>query len=327
MATAPLDPASLLPVAVSTIRVGEAFDFDLYLRDAASRPVLYRGQNFQIQQTDLAALERRGIQTLFILHSSLDLYERYLREQVLTDPKLNPAARFCAVKEANRSVFLAALKSSQVEPLMAVAFELAMELTNAICNEECTLNSLLSLLSHDYYTYTHVTNVGVYCLSLAKMLGISERPELISIAKGALLHDVGKRHIPAEILNKNGKLTEEEFRVVKLHPLTGFRELCRQPELTWAQLMMVYQHHEKLDGKGYPVGIGGDEIHFLGRLCAVADVYDALSSYRPYRRPMPGSQIRQFFHANVDKHFDRSLVDCWDAVLKQKGSTDELGNH
>jgi HD-GYP domain-containing protein (c-di-GMP phosphodiesterase class II) len=327
MSTASLDPAALLPVAVATIRCGEAMNFDLYLRDAANRPVLYRGQNFRMQQSDLTALEKRGIQTLFIRHSSLDLYERYLRERVLTDPSLNPTARFCAVKEANRSVFLAALKSNQVESLMAVAGELAVELANTVCNEECTINTLLSLLSHDYYTYTHVTNVGVYCLSLAKMLGIGSQAELASIAKGALLHDIGKRHIPPEILNKNGKLTDEEFRVVKLHPLTGFRELCRQEELTWPQLMMVYQHHERLDGKGYPVGIGGDEIHFLGRLCAVADVYDALSSYRPYRRPMPASQIRQFFHANVDKHFDRSLVECWDTVLKQKGAADELGNH
>ena len=327
MAPASLDPAALLPVAVATIRCGEAFDFDLYLRDAASRPVLYRGQNFKIQQSDLSALERRGIQTLFILHSSLDLYERYLREQVLTDPKLNPIARFCAVKEANRSVFLAALRSNQVDSMMAVAGELAVELANTVCNEECTIKSLLELLSHDYYTYTHVTNVGVYCLALAKMLGISAQPELASIAKGALLHDIGKRHVPPEVLNKNGKLTEEEFRIIKLHPLTGFRELCRQNDLTWPQLMMVYQHHEKLDGKGYPVGIGGDEIHFLGRLCAVADVYDALSSYRPYRKPMPGSQIRQFFHANVDRHFDRMLIECWDAVLKQKGASDELGNH
>jgi hypothetical protein len=149
MATASLDPASLLPVAVSTIRCGEAFHFDLYLRDAASRPVLYRGQNFQIQQSDLAALERRGIQTLFILHSSLDLYERYLREQVLTDATLNPTARFCAVKEANRSVFLAALQSNQIDSLTAVAEELAVELANTVCNEECTINSLLGLLSHD----------------------------------------------------------------------------------------------------------------------------------------------------------------------------------
>jgi HD-GYP domain-containing protein (c-di-GMP phosphodiesterase class II) len=327
MSLASLDPASLLPVAVSTIRCGEAFSFDLYLRDAASRPVLYRGQSFRIQQSDLSALERRGIQTLFILHSSLDLYERYLRDQVLTDPSLHPTARFCAVKEANRSVFLAAMKNNQVDSLMSVAFELAQELANTICNEECTLNSLFGLLSHDYYTYTHVTNVGVYCLALAKMLGITDRTELASIAKGALLHDLGKRHIPPEILNKNGKLTDAEFRVVKLHPQTGFRELCRQPELTWPQLMMIYQHHERLDGKGYPVGIGGDEVHFLGRLCAVADVYDALSSYRPYRRPMPGSQIRQFFQANVDKHFDRPLVECWDAVLQQKGGNDELGNH
>src|SRR5688572_25460270 len=98
MSSAGIDPAALLPVAVATIRCGEAFNFDLYLRDAASRPVLYRGQNFKMQQSDLNALERRGIQTLFIQHSCLDLYERYLRERVLTDTTLSPTARFCAVR-------------------------------------------------------------------------------------------------------------------------------------------------------------------------------------------------------------------------------------
>src|SRR4051812_3950272 len=114
MSTTLLDPAALLPIAVSTIRCGEAFNFDLYLRDGASRPVLYRGQNFRMQQSDLATLERRGIRTLYILHSNLDLYERYLRDRVLTDPSLPPTTRFCAVKEANRSVFLAALRSNKV---------------------------------------------------------------------------------------------------------------------------------------------------------------------------------------------------------------------
>lgn len=318
-----IDPAALLPVAVATIRCGEAFDFDLYLRDAASRPVLYRGQNFRMQQSDLSALERRGIQTLFIHHSSLDLYERYLRERVLTDASLPPEARFCAVKEANRSVFLAALMNHQIESLMNVAGELADEFASAFCGEHCTIDMLLALLSHDYYTYTHVVNVGVYCLALAKMLGVSEHAELSGIAKGALLHDIGKRHVPADILNKKRKLTDDELRVVKLHPLTGFRELSQRADVTWPQLMMIYQHHERIDGRGYPVGIGGDEIHFLGRLCAVADVYDALSSFRPYRRPMPATQIREYFHSNVSKHFEPSLVACWDEVLKKEAIADD----
>jgi HD-GYP domain-containing protein (c-di-GMP phosphodiesterase class II) len=313
-----VDPASLMPIAVETILCGESFDFELYLRESAtSHPVLYRGKSFPIQSSDLKSIAQRGIRTLYIAPDSLEQYEQYLRERVLADTSIGGTVRFCALKEANRSVFLTALNGHNVSKVVHIASDMAKELAEVVCNQEGTVENLFRLLSHDYYTYTHVTNVCVYSLTLAKKLGISNTRELAALATGALLHDVGKRHIPTAILNKKGKLTDQEFAVIKKHPLTGFHELCRRADLTWAQLMMVYQHHERIDGRGYPVGIVGDQIHEWGKLCAIADVFDALSSYRPYRGPMAAADLREFFSANAGTHFDAEMVRCWDTLVKR----------
>ena len=109
------------------------------------------------------------------------------------------------------------------------------------------------------------------------------------------MHDIGKRHLPPGLLNKTGKLTDPEFALMRQHPQKGFEELCLHGDLKWGQLMMIYQHHERLDGKGYPVQIGGDEIHPWAKICAVADVFDAITSVRPYRKPVPVDAAIEFF--------------------------------
>ena len=86
------------------------------------------------------------------------------------------------------------------------------------------------------------------------MIWVTSRDELAPVATGALLHDIGKRHVPFAVLNKPAKPTEEEWVVIRKHPTDGYHELCNRPDLIWGQLMMVYQHHERLDGSGYPAG-------------------------------------------------------------------------
>jgi HD-GYP domain-containing protein (c-di-GMP phosphodiesterase class II) len=317
-----VDPASLMPIAVETILCGESFEFEFFLRETpAGMPVLYRGKSFPITSNDLKALAQRGIRTLYITSESLEHYEQYLRERVLADTSITGIARFCAVKEANRSVFLSALNGNNVVQVVNIATEIGDELANVVCNQERTVENLFRLLSHDYYTYTHVTNVCIYSLALAKKLGWTNQKDLADLATGALLHDLGKRHVPAAVLNKKGKLTEEEFALVKRHPTVGFYELRQRAELQWSQLMMAYQHHERMDGRGYPVGITGDQIDPWARICAVADVFDALSSYRPYRGPMPMAELRDFFKKNAGTHFDPEMARCWDLVVSRRRDT------
>jgi response regulator RpfG family c-di-GMP phosphodiesterase len=305
------DPQSLIPIAIETLGMSEDVPFDLFIKQAAGQIVLYRAANFPFHSSDLEAMQRKGIRTLFISNSSLADYESYLHDQVLTDPNAPATARYCAVRDVNRSVFLTAMKEKCVGKVVDAASNLADELAEVVCNQEATICNLFKVMNHDYYTYTHVTNVCVYALALAQGLGISNRKELCEIATGALLHDLGKRHIPTEILNKKGQLSLEERSQINAHPLTGFAEVCLRDDLSWDQLMMLYQHHERLDGRGYPAKVAADEILPWSRLCSIVDVHDALSSYRPYRPPMRTSELCEYFTNLSGKSFDPEMVKCW----------------
>jgi HD-GYP domain-containing protein (c-di-GMP phosphodiesterase class II) len=140
---------------------------------------------------------------------------------------------------------------------------------------------------------------------------------LVALVGGALLHDIGKRHLPHDLLNKAGKLTPQEMALMRQHPQKGFEELCQRSDLNWGQLMMVYQHHERLDGKGYPVQIGGDEMHPWAKICAVGDVFDALTSARPYRKPIEIESALEFFERRAGAAFDAEIVKCLTSLMRQ----------
>ena len=311
------DPASLIPIAIETLGMSEDVPFDLFFKQVSGQFVLYRAANFPFHASDLEAMQRRGIRTLYISNGSIAEYEKYLHDQVLTATDATPTARYCAVRDVNRSVFLNALKEKSVGKVLDVASTLAEELAEVVCNQEATICNLFKVMNHDYYTYTHVTNVCVYALALAQELGISDRKEMCELATGALLHDLGKRHIPTEILNKKGQLSLEERTLINAHPQTGFAEVCQREDLTWAQLMMIYQHHERIDGRGYPAKVAGDEILPWSRLCSIVDVHDALSSYRPYRPPMRTAELCEYFKSLSGKSFDQEMVKCWISLMQQ----------
>jgi HD-GYP domain-containing protein (c-di-GMP phosphodiesterase class II) len=204
-----------------------------------------------------------------------------------------------------------------MDQMVRFAADFGQQMTDLICDQKLVLTNLLPLMAHDYYTYTHVTNVCTYCLAIANKLGIHNPAELSEVAEGALLHDLGKRKIPSTVLNHPGKLNTEQWETVRRHPTDGFRDLCHREDLSWGQLMMVYQHHERIDGKGYPVGSVGDEIHLWGRICKVADVFDALSSDRPYRKAEPVSQVLQMLEERAGTEFDKDMVRCLKALIER----------
>lgn len=141
-----------------------------------------------------------------------------------------------------------------------------------------------SIESADSYTFGHCERVGAYAVAVANALGLSDE-DRTAISLGAYLHDVGKVRIPHEILNKPGRLTNEEFEVMKLHTLYGI-ELLKDIEFPWDIKPIIRSHHEKYDGTGYPDGLRGDEIPLCAQIICVVDVFDALTTTRSYRGAM-----------------------------------------
>jgi putative nucleotidyltransferase with HDIG domain len=175
---------------------------------------------------------------------------------------------------------------------------------------QATLEGWVSALDmRDKETEGHTQRVRILTERLAKFMGVDDE-EMIHIRRGALLHDIGKMAIPDGILLKPGPLTEDERELIKQHPVYAYNMLKRIDFLLPA-IDIPHYHHEKWDGSGYPDGLKGEEIPFAARIFPVIDVWDALTSDRPYRKGLPPEEVRERIKADSGKHFDPQVVEAF----------------
>jgi len=170
--------------------------------------------------------------------------------------------------------------------------------------------NLVDLKNHDDYTFRHSVNVSALATVLGTALYYS-RSALISLARGALFHDIGKMFIDKDILYKNGPLTPEEFEHVKRHSELGFDFAKNKLGFMAQESISILQHHEKFDGTGYPHGRGGRDIHRNAQIVSVADVFDAMTSFRVYHDARLPSEAMEYVMGNVGQHFDGEVVDVF----------------
>ncbi len=310
------DVHGFVPVALDTLLPGAAYGFDLYMKQRPGGMLLYRRREYPVDQTDFDRLLSQGVRTLHVSFDDRDMYARYLNLLLVDGEDLTATQKYTLLKGAARSVLSDSLCSRSPDTLVRSVSDLSKQMVESLCGNELLLRDIFFLMTHDYYSYTHVTNVSMYCLTLAQQMGICNKQELTEIVVGALLHDIGKRHLPPQLLNKTGKLTEPEMAQMRQHPQAGFEDLCTRPDLNWGQLMMVYQHHERLNGKGYPAEVGGDEIHPWAKICAVADVFDAITSCRPYRSAIRIDSAIDFFERRMGVSFDEEIVGCLSSLMQ-----------
>ncbi|AJG96726.1 HD family phosphohydrolase [Clostridium beijerinckii] len=191
---------------------------------------------------------------------------------------------------------------------------IAEELLDNVLSNKNILISLVDIKSMDNYTYAHCVNVAVISLILGISLNLSKR-NLTYLCIGALIHDIGKSFIPSEILQKPGKLTPEEFEVIKNHSLYGYKFLNNFFSLSSHIKLIVLQHHERFDGLGYPNSISGNKISYLARIVSIADVYDALTSDRPYKRAMCPSDALEYLMSNAGTLFDHDMLNVFCKIV------------
>ncbi len=186
---------------------------------------------------------------------------------------------------------------------------LAREIINTQKEVILTLGEVVETRSQE--TAHHVKRVAEVCYVLAKKIGMDEKTaELLRLASP--MHDVGKIGVPETILNKPGKLTSAEFEIIKKHAQTGYEILCKSNRsIMKTAAVVALQHHERWDGKGYPQGLKGKDIHVFGRIAAIADVFDALSHKRCYKEAWPLERILDTFKRDAGSHFDPELVEIF----------------
>ena len=190
------------------------------------------------------------------------------------------------------------------------AKQLVQEIADSVSRNPGALISLARLKTADDYTYMHSVAVCAMMVALAKQLGLSEE-ETRSAGLAGLMHDLGKAAMPMGVLNKPGKLTEAEFSIIKTHPEEGYRLLQSGGSVEPVVMDVCLHHHEKIDGSGYPHGLKGDEISLFAKMGAVCDVYDAITSNRPYKSGWDPAESLRKMAEWASGHFDGKVFQAF----------------
>jgi len=223
-------------------------------------------------------------------------------EQVSMAQEVARAAKICAkAKEAVSSMFNEARMGNALNT--ADAMPLVEEISKSVSRNPGAVISLARLKTKDDYTYMHSVAVCALMVALARQLGLDEQ-QTKQAGMAGLLHDIGKMMIPMEILNKPGKLTDDEFLAVKSHPEEGHRMLLEGRGVDEVALDVCLHHHEKIDGSGYPEGLAGEQISQFARMAAICDVYDAITSNRPYKSGWDPAESLKKMAEWSKSHFD-----------------------
>lgn len=307
-----------LPLAF--FRRADAPACDIYaVGEKAVVPTLLASRNLRLTEDQLDALEQRGQCTLFVKQREFDLYANEILaslDEILVDQSLPEASRFAILQSAVSLEVERTFRLRDDSPFVALAQRMGRQVAALVGEGRASPQDLYALAAHDSTTFVHITNVAAYAVMLADALGFGGADNLQEIAVGALLHDIGKRRIPADLLAKPGALTAEERTLIETHSQRGYEAVCDRTDVTYAQKMMVYQHHEWVDGRGYPVGLTGKDLHAWSKLLAVVDVFDAMTARRPYRTPMTVRDVLLLLADGVNSQFEPEAVKCWISLFR-----------
>ncbi|KDR94738.1 HD-GYP domain, c-di-GMP phosphodiesterase class II (or its inactivated variant) [Peptoclostridium litorale DSM 5388] len=197
--------------------------------------------------------------------------------------------------------------SAQIYKNLDELYDMSKAIVDDLFNQKDIMISMVDIKSMDNYTYSHSVNVAVLSLVIGIAAQLTKN-ELYEITMGAMLHDIGKIFVPKEILNKPGKLTDEEFKIIQQHTVKGYEYISQNSSIKATTKIIALQHHLNMDGSGYPSGNKLSQIHKFSRIVSIADIYDALTSDRSYRKAFAPSEAIEYIMSLASSKLDIDYV-------------------
>ena len=292
--------------------------FDVFFSDGNSRPKLYRARNSALTIADAVVARHAGTHWFYIKANNRAAYQAQLLarlETIIQDDAVPMTERLVVLRNVVDIQLRLAVQRIQIDATVEASSQAGRYLAQLIVQDSLLPTELIAIARHSNDTFSHVLSTSAYAIYLAIGIGFREPAVLRDIAVATMLHDVGKRFLPERLINSAARLTREDRRLIAEHPQKGYEELHGRPDVSFEQLMVVYQHHERIDGSGYPVGITGAEIHPWARLCAIVDVFEALTGKRSYRMPMTVPQALIELDTMAGTRMDADMVQCWKSLV------------
>ncbi|MCI4626852.1 MAG: HD-GYP domain-containing protein [Candidatus Magnetoovum sp. WYHC-5] len=228
-------------------------------------------------------------------------------KNIIKDKSIAKEKKSEAVYKTSIDMMDKLLQSPTTENIKAAKSGIA-DIVDYILSDRATSIYMLHITSHDFYTYTHSVNVGVLSTCVAQELYKgSDAHDMHELGAGFFLHDIGKTRISPEIINKPGRLSDDEMAKMRYHPYQGYKILEAANQLSEECKTIVMQHHEREDGTGYPLRLKGDEIHPYGRIGCISDIFDALTAERSYKSAMTPFDALNIMKGDMLHHFNKDI--------------------
>ncbi len=310
------------PINVQFLDENRHLKFDLYYKSkglSGTQYVKFADAQPEHQKKVRDLLRKEDFQEqLFIREDDLLHYYEEITDSLrsfILNPEVPVEKKTRRIYQISKNVMEEFFEYNASVDVLRVSETVAELMDHCLVEEEVGFHSITQILSKDYLTYTHSVNVGLYCM----VFGVKDKmrsDDVRELGMGGMLHDVGKVRIARAILNKQGKLTKQEFEEIKKHPDIGVDILKGMNCYGEQVVSMAGQHHERFDGLGYPRGLSGTEITVFSRICKILDVYDALTTRRPYKNKLPPFQALQLMQKEMREHFD---VDLFQKFIRYLG--------
>ena len=270
------------------------------------------GQNLYNQNGSIIITKNTAVEQLYIDRIKKFGYSGiYIEDDISKDIRIKNVIdenlRMKAVQNVKKTFIESYNRDRIPDKCISESKVLIENIVEDILNNKNLMVNVIDLKVYDDYTFYHSTNVATLSIVIGAAMDLKKK-ELYELGLGSLFHDIGKVFIQKEILNKKGKLTDEEYMKIKKHSSLGYKYLKSNSKIPIRSYEAALQHHERFDGNGYPNQITGEKIDLFGRIVAIADVYDALTSDRPYRKALLPSEAIEYIMANGGSMFDTEII-------------------
>jgi putative nucleotidyltransferase with HDIG domain len=309
-----------LPIYLESLRVDSVLNFDLHIRINRDM-ILYRSSDLPFTEKTRQKLLENNVSRLYVGSESKDKYQKYIEqnlEKILDDREIPETKKSGILYETSKSLMKDVLENPTYGENIQRSKSMVGHTVSFILKGQAAFHNLLKISSFDYYTYTHSVNVCTFAIALAQQLGRFTEHNLYELGIGALLHDIGKSKISDRILNKQTALSTTEFELMKKHPKWGVEILSETEIISASSYYPVLQHHERGSKKGYPNGIGLEDMHDFSRIVAVVDSFDAMTTQRVYQGALETfPALKKMFKLKGD--YDNEMLVAFANLMGPKG--------
>lgn len=302
-----ISPYALVP--------GTKTGFDIFARKSSIVEIAHKADDkLDVDKLDSWKADDKNL--LILAHKgAMDAYQAYLMEH--TKKSSDTKARASFVRENSKLIVESLAQNPRSEVLMRETKQSVTDLTDVVMKNPTTFYGLMKINNYDYYTFTHSVNVATLSIALAMAAGIDDPKDLADLGLGSILHDLGKSKVENNLINKPGKLTDIEYVKVKNHVILGYEMLKGNKSIPERAMLPLLQHHEKLTGNGYPFKLKADKIHIFGRISAIIDIYDALTTERAYKKAFRPFDALTLI-TKTEGEFDKELIAVFIKLIQKQ---------